>query len=69
MSTTRAFPPDISGAAVPLQLFDLQAVPGDPTSRFYAEDGWVFREYPGKGIEIICRYEPQTARFLEKTDP
>jgi len=26
-------------------------------SRYYAEDGWVFREYPGKGIECVGRYE------------
>ncbi len=26
-------------------------------SRYYAEDGWVFREFPGKGIECVGRYE------------
>lgn len=68
MSTTRVFPTDTSSAALPLQLFDLQAGPGNPASRFYAEDGWVFREYPGKGIEIICRYEPQAGRVLAKRE-
>lgn len=68
MSTARAFPPDLSASHLPLQLFDTQAVPGSPGSRFYAEDGWVFREYPGKGIEIICRYQPQVTRVLETAD-
>jgi hypothetical protein len=26
-------------------------------SSYYAEDGWVFREFPGKGIECVGRYE------------
>jgi hypothetical protein len=25
-------------------------------TRIYAEDGWVFREHPGKRIECVCRY-------------
>ncbi len=42
------------------QLFDPQSA-GGPAGRFYAEDGWIFREYPGKGIEIICRYDAPAA--------
>jgi hypothetical protein len=26
-------------------------------SSYYAEDGWVFREFPGKRIECVGRYE------------
>ncbi len=25
-------------------------------TKLYAEDGWVFREHPGKRIECVCRY-------------
>ncbi len=30
---------------------------GDANASYYAEDGWVFREIPGKGIECVGRYE------------
>jgi hypothetical protein len=56
MSSQRTF--NDAPSAPPFQLFNLQSKPGTPAGRFYAEDGWIFREYPGKGIEIICRYEP-----------
>lgn len=26
-------------------------------ARFFAEDGWVFRERPGQGIECVARYD------------
>ncbi len=56
MSSSRALGSDSSG--LPFKLFDLQSCHVSPASRFYAEDGWIFREYPGKGIELVCRYEP-----------
>ncbi len=60
MSSPCSFGPTSSksSASLPFQLFDPQLSPGAPAGRFYAEDGWIFREYPGKGIEIICRYDP-----------
>ncbi len=30
---------------------------GEDNACYYAEDGWVFREIPGKGIECVGRYE------------
>jgi hypothetical protein len=30
---------------------------GGANASYYAEDGWVFREIPGKGIECVGRYE------------
>jgi len=66
MSTTRTF-----GAAQPnppFQLFDLGAGCGAPAGRFYAEDGWIFREYPGKGIEVIGRYEPPAQALAPQMD-
>jgi hypothetical protein len=53
---------------MPLQLFDPRAPLGTPASRFYAEDGWLFREYPGKRVEVVGRYQPavggcETARI------
>jgi hypothetical protein len=57
-----------SSVSLPFTLFDLKSGPGFPASRFYAEDGWIFREYPGKGIEIICRYDaPAMASALQET--
>jgi hypothetical protein len=32
--------------------------------KLYAEDGWIFREHPGKGIECICRYEDANIAVL-----
>jgi len=58
MSSPRSFGPKSSDSSLPFKLFDPQLRPGSPAGRFYAEDGWIFREYPGKGIEIICRYDP-----------
>jgi hypothetical protein len=36
------------------EALDMPAAGG---TSYYAEDGWVFREFPGKGIECIGRYE------------
>jgi hypothetical protein len=31
--------------------------PASAEARFFAEDGWVFRERPGQGIECVARYD------------
>ncbi len=71
MSVSRFSPAATPGTPVvnmPLQLFDPRAPLGTPASRFYAEDGWLFREYPGKRVEVVGRYQPavggcETARI------
>lgn len=35
-----------------------------PEVKFYTEDGWVFREHPGKGIECVGRSEDVYAADL-----
>jgi len=71
MSSPRSFGPKSSNStlSLPFKLFDPQLTSGVPAGRFYAEDGWIFREYPGKGIEIICRYDPpaMTTAIQEQT--
>jgi hypothetical protein len=32
-----------------------QTASGD--AKLYTEDGWIFREQPGKGIECLSRYD------------
>jgi hypothetical protein len=47
----------MSSATVSEVVRDPVAAIGDANATYYAEDGWVFREIPGKGIECVGRYE------------
>jgi hypothetical protein len=42
--------------AFTIQGPDSAAAWGGQEVKFYAEDGWIFRERPGKAIECVCRY-------------
>jgi len=35
-------------------------------TKFYAEDGWLFREHPGKRVECLCRYGDDANAALAK---
>jgi hypothetical protein len=47
----------MSSTAVREVARDAVGTLGDANASYYAEDGWVFREIPGKGIECVGRYE------------
>jgi hypothetical protein len=35
-------------------------------AKLYTEDGWIFRERPGKGIECVSRYDGAEAGLLSQ---
>ncbi len=58
----------------PLPEFDAAA----PDTKYYFEDGWVFREHHGRYIECVCRVEdarrngitiPRTLRLAANNRP
>jgi hypothetical protein len=40
-----------------LKDFHGSSVSDESQTRFYFEDGWVFREHHGRFVECICRFE------------
>jgi len=55
----------MSSTAVNEVARDPVAAIGDANATYYAEDGWVFREIPGKGIECVGRYEDLKGALAE----
>jgi hypothetical protein len=43
--------------AFSLQDMHAFAATDESQTKFYFEDGWVFREHHGKYVECICRFE------------
>ncbi len=52
----------------PHKVSDMPAGQSASEAKFYAEDGWVFRERAGKGIECVGRYEDAQVMDLWRHD-
>jgi hypothetical protein len=53
----------------PRKVSDMPAGLSASEAKFYAEDGWVFRERAGKGIECVGRYEDAQVMDLWRAGP
>lgn len=52
----------------PRKVSDMPADLNASEAKFYAEDGWVFKERAGKGIECVGRYEDAQVMDLWRSD-